>query len=169
MANPVSSGSPAQKQPSGPDLRGKLTRAQAAERLGVSISKVRTMEGKALHPDVVDGVHYFAASEVDTVACERAPSKRPRARFDDGQIAARVFYLIDHGKDVREIVQELEVPPQMVRTLYHEWKLDLVDGENERQSAADAAVQERENRRHEREAERETRAYERIMRELLKS
>lgn len=167
MAEPVFPGSPAQKQPSGSDMRGKLTRAQVAKRLGVSVSKVRTMEGKALHPEIVDGVHYFAGTEVDAVALERPPSVRSR-RLDEGQIAARVFNLIEHGKDVREIVQELEVPPRVVRTLYHEWKLDLVDGENDLRKAVEAAVQERENRRYEREAERDARAYERTMREILK-
>jgi hypothetical protein len=39
--------------------------------------------------------------------------------------AARVFYLFDHGRELREIVEELEVPPGVVRDLWHEWMIDL--------------------------------------------
>ena len=99
MANPVSDDRPAQKQPRSPELRGKLTRAQVAARLNISISKVRTMEGTTLHPETIDGVHYFAANDVDAVALSLPVSKRSRKRLDEGQIAARVFYLIEHGKE----------------------------------------------------------------------
>src|SRR5881394_2105665 len=45
------------KQPTKSDGRtkGQLTRSQVAARLGVSISKIRTMERKALHPTKIDG------------------------------------------------------------------------------------------------------------------
>ena len=88
MANPVSDGGPAQKQPAKPDLRGKLTRAQVAARLNVSVSKVRTMEGTTLHPEVIGGVHYFTRADVDEVALSlpattrggHATSTRARSR-----------------------------------------------------------------------------------------
>jgi hypothetical protein len=75
--------------------------------LNVSISKVRTMEGTSLHPEVIGGVHYFANTEVDTLALTLPTITRARKRLDEGQIAARVFHLIEHGKELREIVQEL--------------------------------------------------------------
>src|SRR5690242_12420976 len=88
MANPASEAPPAQKSPRTPDLRGKLTRSQVAARLDVSISKVRTMERTALHPEVIDGVHYFSGDDVDALARSLPASKRSRARLDEGQIAA---------------------------------------------------------------------------------
>lgn len=166
MASPVSETAPAAKQPRPPDLRGKLTRSQVAARLGVSVSKVRTMAGTMLHPDVIDGVHYFANGDVDALAQSLPVSKRSRGRLDEGQIASRVFYLIEHGKELTEIVQELEVPPQLVRTLYHEWKTDLMDGEEERRRAAEQAVEERQVRQLERDADRQSRDLDRMMRSL---
>jgi hypothetical protein len=164
MANPVSEGGPAQKQPPKTDLRGKLTRAQAAVRLNVSVSKVRTMEGTTLHPEIIGGVHYFARADLDEVARSLPTGTRAGARLDDGQIAARVFRLIDGGKEMREIVEELEVPPQLVRTLYHEWKTDFEDGEQERRQAAEEAAEQRQTRQFERDAERQSRDLDRMMR-----
>jgi len=166
MVNPVSDGKPARKQPTTPDLRGKLTRAQVAGRLSVSVSKVRSMEGTALHPEVIGGVHYFAANDVDAVALSLPASRRSRQRLDEGQIAARVFYLIEHGKELNEIVQELEVPPQLVRTLYHEWKTDFMDGEEERRRAAEEAAEERQVRQLERDADRQSRDLDRMVRTI---
>ena len=166
MANPVLEDKPAQKQPPTPELRGKLTRAQVAARLNVSASKVRTMEGTTLHPQVIDGVHYFTTAEIDTVACSRPATAGRRRLLDEGQIAARVFYLVDHGKELREIVEELEVPPQLVRTLYHEWKTDFDDGEQERRRAAEEATEQRQSRQFEREAERQAQDLDRLMRSL---
>jgi hypothetical protein len=164
MVKPVSPGTPAQKQAGAPDLRGKLTRAQVAARLNVSVSKVRTMEGKDLHPETINGVHYFARPDVETVATSLPSTARARGRLDEGQIAARVFLLIDHGKELREIVEELEVPPQTVRTLYHEWKTDFMDGEEERRRAAEEAVEERQVRQLERDADRRSRDLDRMVR-----
>ena len=128
------------------------------------------MEGTALHPEVIGGVHYFATDDVDGLARSLPASKRSRARLDEGQIAARVFYLIEHGKELTEIVQELEVPPQLVRTLYHEWKTDFMDGEEERrraaEQAAEQAAEERQVRQLERDAERQSRDLDRMVRTL---
>ena len=164
MANPASDATPAQKPPRTPDLRGKLTRSQVAARLDVSISKVRTMEGTALHPEVIGGVHYFSADDVDALARSLPASKRSRAGLDDGQIAALVFFLIEHGKELAEIDQELEVPPQLVRTLYHEWKTDFMEGEEERRRATEQAAEERQVRQLERDADRQSRDLDRMMR-----
>jgi hypothetical protein len=163
MAKPVSAAPPAKKQPTPPELRGKRTRAQAAARLGVSISKVRTMEGTALHPEVINGVHYFAAEEIDEAACSIPASSRGRRRLDDGQIAARVFRLIDNGKELREIVEELEVTPQHVRILYREWKTDFLSGEDDRLRAEQDASEERHLRQMEKDADRQSRDLDRMM------
>jgi len=67
MDDPVSPKQPADAPPppAEPRTRGRLTRKQLADRLGVSVSKVRTMEGKSLNPIKIEGVHYFERSEVD--------------------------------------------------------------------------------------------------------
>jgi hypothetical protein len=162
MSNPVSEERPVRKHPRS-ELRGKLTRAQAAERLGVSVSKVRSMEGTILHPELIDGVHYFTREEIDEAACSMPASTRRRSRLDEGQIAARVFRLIDNGKEVREIVEELEVPPQLVRTLYREWKMDFLGGEEERARAEQEAAEDRQLRQFERDADRQSRDLARIL------
>ena len=36
---------------------------------------------------------------------------------------------------LREIVEELEVPPSVVRDLWHEWRTELQDGEIERRKS----------------------------------
>ena len=58
------------------------------------------------------------------------------APLSEGRLASRVFYLFDHGRELREIVQELEVPPSVVRELWHEWLVGLEDGEMERRKTA---------------------------------
>lgn len=35
------------------------TRSEVAKQLGVSVFKVRSMEGKELHPEIVGGVRHF--------------------------------------------------------------------------------------------------------------
>jgi hypothetical protein len=62
---------------------------------------------------------------------------RPTApAMSEGKIAAHVFYLFDHGRELREVVQEAEVPPRIVRELWHEWLTDLHEGEMERRKTA---------------------------------
>jgi hypothetical protein len=49
-----------------------------------------------------------------------------------------VFYLFDLGRELREIIEELEIAPAPVRDLWHEWLTDLQEGEmNRRKSAQD--------------------------------
>jgi len=142
---PVSPEQPADAE--GP-TKGRMTRTQVAERLGVSVSKVRTMEGNALHPKKVDGVNYFDLTEVETVA--KIHGKRTAAALTEGQIAAAVFKMIDGGKELREIVIELEQPPALVRALYDEWAEDFMDGVARRRKAEETEREERAQQAHER-------------------
>ena len=73
-------------------------------------------------------------AELKTARMAAAPL--PPAPLPEGRLAARVFYLFDHGRELREIVEELEVPPQVVRNLWHEWMIDLEDGEAEHKKSA---------------------------------
>jgi len=85
----------------------------------------------------------------------------------EGRLAARVFYLFDHGRELREIVQELEVSPGLVRDLWHEWLVGLEDGElDRRKSAQDERRRRREEeelRELERRNEQEQKNFEAIM------
>jgi hypothetical protein len=56
------------EQAAQPQTETRLTRKRVADQLGVSIFKVRSMEGNELHPKVVGGVHYFDPEEVAALA-----------------------------------------------------------------------------------------------------
>jgi hypothetical protein len=85
----------------------------------------------------------------------------------EGRIAARVFYLFDHGRELREIVEELDVPPSVVRDLWHEWLIGLEDGEMERRKSNDRdrlrRTKEDELRELERRSEQEQKNFETMM------
>ena len=142
----------------------RLTRKQVAERLGVSHSKVRTMEGKELHPVRENGVNYFDAAEVEALARAGAAPTRSKAELTDGQLAARVFRLLDAGKNLREIVTELEESPDRIRALYREWAVpDFAEGERQRQRREREEDQRRQAEAWERSAERSSREWEKQM------
>ena len=143
--------SPDEKQPpkasNGHD--GWLTRAQVAAELGYnSIFPVRKMEGQTLHPVREARGWVFDPAEVATLKATRTHRAPTGARLPEGRVAARVFYLFDHEHELREIVQELEVPPTVVRELWHEWLIGLEDAEMERRTTAE---QERHRRAQEKE------------------
>ncbi len=142
----------------------RMTRKEAAERLGVSLSKVRTMEGKELHPIRENGVNYFARAEVEALVRVGAAPSRPKGVLAEGQLAARVFVLLDAGKNLRQIVTELEVPPDRVRALYREWSVpDFAEGERQRMRREKEEEQRRQAESWERSAERSAREWERQM------
>jgi hypothetical protein len=89
----------------------RLTRKGVADILGVSIFKVRSMEGRELHPKVLNGVHYFDAEDVATVARAMAQRRRHGGERTDGEIAALAFLAFDESKDLIQIVTELCMRP----------------------------------------------------------
>lgn len=122
--------------PSRLGARHTLTRAQVAERLGVSLSSVRRLEWDRLHPDVDDlGVHRFDPAEVDALGPVRrrapprvrAPEDRERARR--GRLAAKVFRLFARGASLAQVVVATKEPPEVIRALYHEWSTSLEEVE----------------------------------------
>jgi hypothetical protein len=129
---------------------GWLTRAQVAAELGYrSIFPIRKMEGTKLHPVREARGWLFDPAEVAELKTARmAATPLASAPLSEGRLAARVFYLFDHGRELREIVEELDVPPRVVRDLWHEWMIDLEDGEAERKKSAQ---EERRKRREEEE------------------
>ena len=127
------------------------TRGEVAKHLGVSVSTIRRMEGRALHPAVDEqGVRRFEVAEVRAVYEERV--HRPLTKRDsEGETASRVFELLKRGAGPREVVVSAKVHPRVVRELYAEWLVSLRDGEMRRQQAELDAEDRRERARSARE------------------
>lgn len=106
-----------------------LTRAQVAEILGVSVSTVRSYEGKLLFPDVdANGVHRFDPSEVYALAKERGrpiPSTPPKPTRLDGEKVARILELAKEGRSKLDICIEVRVHPDDVEELMEKCRPDL--------------------------------------------
>jgi hypothetical protein len=167
----MSNASPDPKQPTqapSPAHDGWLTRAQVAAELGYrSIFPIRKMEGTKLHPVREVRGWVFDPAEVAEVKLTRMAPRPAAPAMTEGRIAARVFYLFDHGRELREVVQEAEVPPSVVRELWHEWLTDLAEGEMERRKTAKderrRRQEEKEMRELERRSEQEQKNFEAVM------
>ncbi|MDD9946973.1 MAG: helix-turn-helix transcriptional regulator [Myxococcales bacterium] len=99
-----------QAEPSRCEGEVLLTRAQAARRIGVSVSTIRRMEGAELEPVLVDGKHLFHLPEVDRYR-----------RVTDGELAARAFQMFNDGRCVIDVVIELQEPPERIEKLHERW------------------------------------------------
>jgi hypothetical protein len=98
-----------------------LTRNQAAQLLGVSVSTVIRRE-QALKPVLVNGVHMFDEAivrrEVTTIRQRHAVASLGPAA---GDVAASVFELLEADVDPTQIVIRLEVAPDIVQALRSQW------------------------------------------------
>jgi hypothetical protein len=112
------------RQAAGSPLVGKLTRSAAAAALRVSVTTVRRWEGALLHPERgPDGVHFFDLAEIEALARQRPmEDDRPKSTTA-GEIAAAAFALFKRGVDARDVVIELEQPPEVIKKLQAEWYL----------------------------------------------
>lgn len=118
------------------------------------------MEGRVLHPEIsTQGVRLFDVTEVHVVRTERAQAPATRAD-DSGEVAARVFELFKAGAELRKVVIATRVHPRVVRDLYAEWLVSLVEGENHRRMSLANAEDRRERAR----MERDQRRWERSLR-----
>jgi len=127
--------------------RAPLTRADVAERLGVSVSTVRRFEGSRLHPVISDkGVRRFKPEDVERLAAALAAEQNTPSRIEKaairaselpkGELAALVFERLEQRHSLAEIVIALRVPPDEVRELYHSWLVGLWAGELQRREPA---------------------------------
>ncbi len=124
---------------------GTLTRAQVAARLGVSVSTIRRYEGDRLHPRVdEDDVRWFDDKEVAALAASLANEPRVRRRNAEaspgthpsrspGEIAAEVFERLEQRQSLAEIVIGVRVEPSVVRELFEQWSLGLVEAHLQRE------------------------------------
>lgn len=89
-----------------------LTRAEVAKMLDSHKTTVRRLESKGLlEPVLIDGVHYFARSNV-----ARALQARPHA------ISGPAFALFKAGKEPADVVIELCAEPDHIRALWTSYK-----------------------------------------------
>ena len=131
------------------EAKYRMTRRQVADRIGKSVYKVRSMEGKELHPRVRDGVNYFDPEEVERVAAAMGASAKHS--LTGGQLAAKMFEMFAEGWQLPDIVCALEVEPKRVRELYSEWcRGDLHVAEVERLNAIREAKRKKEEAEQER-------------------
>lgn len=105
-----------------------LDRNSAADLLGCSKETLVNLEKR-------DRLHPKRTVRRDTVGAERmvwvydpnelaAVSRKHRGGYDirpPGEVAARCFELLDHGKSVREIVIELREMPEKIVELKEKW------------------------------------------------
>lgn len=123
-----------------PSANDKLTRAQVAERIGVSVPTVRRLEGTTLHPHVdAQGVHWFDPREVTEVAASRANEALMRGKIRNatlatdmrtrGEVAALVYERFEQRQSQAEIVIGLRIEPETVRELFDQYCRGLIEGQ----------------------------------------
>ena len=116
----------------------RLSRADAAARLGVSVATIRRYEGSRLHPTVdSSGAHWFSAKEVTALAASRANQALDRGQIRNtppapdartrGEIAALVFERFEQRQSHAEIVIGLRVEPELVGELFDQYCLGLTE------------------------------------------
>jgi hypothetical protein len=120
------------------DKDARLSRADAAARLGVSVATVRRYEGTQLHPTVdSNGAHWFSAKEVTALAASRANQALDRGQIrivkpapdarTRGDIAALVFERLEQRQSHAEIVIGLRVEPELVAELFDQYCFGLTE------------------------------------------
>jgi hypothetical protein len=121
----------------GEAVMATITRNEVASMLGVSLATVRRMEGKSLHPRMVDGAWRFEVDEVKNI--QRAPNSVVKRSPSEGEVAAEIFRRFDEGQSLRRIVSECRQAPSVVRRLYREWSAPL-GGRPELETEDDYAI-----------------------------
>jgi hypothetical protein len=159
-----------EEEPTADSSEERLTRKRVADQLGVSIFKVRSMEGRQLRPVLENGVHYFAPDEVAALArALSASGRRSGGTRSEGQIAALAFRAFEDGKDLHAIVMDLAITPEKVRALYREWREpDLEHHELRRRNRERAERERREEEAQRRREEKDMALWERQLARLTK-
>lgn len=105
---------------------GSLTRSKVAERLGVSLTTLRRMEGKQLHPQTgPGGVRLFDSMEVESVSVKMRKTGDPdRAMEEEGEMAAEALGLFDEGLNPVDVVIRTKFLPQTVQQI-HRWWIEM--------------------------------------------
>ena len=120
------------------DNQPRLSRADVADRLGVSVATVRRYEGTLLHPTVDgSGAHWFSPKEVTALAASRANQALDRGAIRNaktvpdartrGEIAALVFERFEQRQSLAEIVIGLRIEPELVGDLFEQYCFGLTE------------------------------------------
>jgi hypothetical protein len=99
-----------------------LTRGETARRLGMSESTLRRREAEgALKPTVMHGrTAMYEETRVSTIM-QTVRKRWGAPEATDGATAARVFELLGQDVGLREVVQRLELAPEVVAKLGRQW------------------------------------------------
>lgn len=112
------------------DIEHWLDRNQVSDLIGISVSTIQNLERRdKLHPLRVVRADSHGTERLMYVYDPREVMKIPRTDRalivrTPGEVAARAFELMDHGKTMREIVIDLREDPDKVRELKERW-LDM--------------------------------------------
>jgi DNA-binding transcriptional MerR regulator len=120
------------------DNQPRLSRADVADRLGVSVATVRRYEGTLLNPTVDNsGAHWFSPKEVTALAASRANQALDRGTIRNakpvpeartrGEVAALVFERFEQRQSHAEIVIGLRVEPEVVGELFEQYCFGLTE------------------------------------------
>jgi hypothetical protein len=104
----------------------------------LSISTVRRLEGERLHPRIDnEGVRWFDEREVAALGIQLASDPRKRVRRNAathavpkqsrGELAAQAFERFEQRQSLSEIVIALRVDPEVVRALFDQWRIGLIE------------------------------------------
>lgn len=117
-----------------------VRRSWVARKLGITKSAVQWLELKGhieIHERDEHGQVWFDREKVEAFAQSYKPSRRrerPRPAVS-GKLSALAFQRFRERRKFPDIVIELELPPEAVRALYHEFITSLEQGEVARRDA----------------------------------
>ncbi len=99
-----------------------LTRPQAANELGVSVTELRRLEQKVL-PAVRDarGYHLHSEEQIVEFKVRRSTMAASKASPIDGALASAAFTMFDEGASAVELVKAHQVPPSLAEELFAKW------------------------------------------------
>jgi hypothetical protein len=99
-----------------------LTRGEVAGLMRLSVTTVRRLEGRELHPRrSPEGVYLFDPREVEQARARRPPPSEPTESREPGDLAAETFRLLRDGVNIRDIVIALRRPPAEIEALHADW------------------------------------------------
>jgi hypothetical protein len=100
-----------------------LTRGEVAEIIRVSVTTVRRLQGRELHPRrSSEGVYLFDPREVEEVRARRPRPPESIECREPGELAAETFRLFRDGVDVRDVVIAVRRPPTEIEALHTDWE-----------------------------------------------
>jgi hypothetical protein len=108
----------------GTDGRRLITRREAAERLRVRVSRLRSLERRRVLTAKRDREGCVLYDQVEVDRAERViRTDERKSKVRDGELTARAFEMLAGGASVRELCIELREPAYVVRELVREYAI----------------------------------------------